>query len=77
MEVERVVSLSEAVIDKVPSCSSIRKQSRIGREFLELMTRLIACKWLNKAVLETINFMFLFVLNFYVLFVHRLLFKGF
>jgi hypothetical protein len=51
-----VVSLSEAVMSKLPSETSIRKQSRMGREFLELMTRLIACKWLNKAVLDTINF---------------------
>ena len=43
-EVDRVVSLSEAVRDSVPSVSSIKKQSRIGNEFLELITRLIACK---------------------------------
>ena len=43
-EVDRVVSLSEAVSDNVPSVSSIKKQSRIGNEFLELITRLIACK---------------------------------
>ena len=58
--VDNVVSLSEAVIDSVPSCNSRRKQSNIGNEFFELITRLIACKWLNKAVLETINFIGLF-----------------
>ena len=51
-----VVSLSETVADKVPSCSSKRKQSKIGNAFFELITRLIACKWLESAVLETINF---------------------
>ena len=44
MEVDSVVSLSEAVIKSVPSLSSKRKQSRMGNEFLELITRLIACK---------------------------------
>ena len=44
MEVDSVVSLSEAVIKSVPSLSSKRKQSKMGNEFLELITRLIACK---------------------------------
>ena len=57
IEVDKVVSLSEAVICNVPSTSSNRKQSRIGSEFFELITRLIACKWLNKAVLEIVNLM--------------------
>ena len=59
-----VVSLSETVTDKVPSCSSKRKQSKIGSAFFELITRLIACKWLESAVLETINFIYSVYLSF-------------
>ena len=49
-EVTMVVSLSEAVMDKVPSTNWNKKQSRIGSVFFELITRLIACKWLKSAV---------------------------
>ena len=40
--------VAETVTDKVPSCSSKRKQSKIGSAFFELITRLIACKWLER-----------------------------
>ena len=59
-----VVSLSETVTDNVPSSNSKRKQSRIGSAFFELITRLIACKWLERAVLETINFIYFRVFKF-------------
>ena len=55
-EVDMVVSVSEAVTESLPLDNSNRKQFRIGNVFLEMMTRLMACKWLRRAVLETTNF---------------------
>lgn len=36
----------------------------MGSAFFEFITRLMACKWLDNAVLETINFIYFF-LKFY------------
>ena len=54
--VTMVVSLSDTVTVKTPSCNSKRKQSRMGSAFLELMTRLMPCKWAERAELETMKF---------------------
>ena len=36
----------------------------MGNAFFELITRLIACKWLESAVLETINYIYSVYLSF-------------
>jgi hypothetical protein len=50
------VSLSAAVMVNTFPSSSKRKQSKIGNEFFELITLLIACRWLNNVALDTTNF---------------------
>jgi hypothetical protein len=52
-----VVSRSEAVISSVLPSSLNRKLSKIGRVFFELITRLNACRWFNRSMLDTTNFM--------------------
>src|SRR5574344_2767181 len=53
-----VVSLSEAVIFRLFPCSSSSKQSNIGNEFFDLITRDTACRWLKSAELDTLNLIF-------------------
>jgi hypothetical protein len=59
----KVVSRSEAVIDKVPSLRMNRKLSRIGREFLEEMTLETDCNLVRSSVLDTTNFIYFSVFN--------------
>ena len=61
MEVTSVVSMSEAVMVSVLPFNSKRKLSRMGNEFLLLITRLMACRWLSNSVLEAMNFIFLYI----------------
>ena len=54
--VMKYFSLSEAVIVMVPSCTFSRKQSRMGKEFLLLSTRLMEVRRLKSAALDTFSF---------------------
>ena len=63
-EVTKRVSASAAVMVSLLPSNSNKKQSRIGKAFLDAITLLIDCKRDNNAVLDTSNLM---VLNLYVI----------